>query len=268
MRNGRKLIKYGAIAFAFVLIFGIFSSIIYGINIFFSIFNDGSDDIDEMVSIDIDDTIGALDIDVDMVDLMIKSGDDFRIEVSNVNKISYSDSYNKLVIREKGINLFDNETKLFIYVPEDKVFDNVSIDTTVGSVNILKFNTKEIDLDLGMGSVVIDYLNVIRESSISAGVGELVIKDGIMSDLELDMGVGDGLITASVLGESDINCGVGKLELNLNGNEDDYKIEVDKGIGEIKVDGIKFSRNFYGNGNNYIDIDGGIGEVLVNFLVS
>ena len=268
MKNGQRLIKYGAIAFAFVLIFGIFSSIIYGIDVVFSIFDDSNNDNYEMVSIDMEDTINFLDIDVEKIDLEVKSGDDFRIEVSNVNKIRYSDEYNKLVIKEKGINLFNDETKLFIYVPDDKIFDSVSIDTTVGSVNILKLNTKDIDLDLGMGSVVIDYLNVTRESSISAGVGELVIRDGIISDLELDMGVGDGLITASVLGESEINCGVGKLELNLNGSLNDYKIEVDEGIGDIKVDGVKLSRNVYGNGNNYIDIDGGVGEILVNFLVS
>jgi len=266
MRNVQNLIKYGAIAFAFFLIFGIFYSIVYGIDVVFSIFDDNKNNHVELLKIDINDNIKVLDIDIDKVELEIKNDTDFRIEVVDNDKISYNEVNDKLIIKEVGINFFDKECKLVIYVPDDKVFESIFINTAAGSVMIERLSTKNIDLDLGVGSVVVDYLNVKNESDINTGVGEFIVRDGSITNLELDLGVGDVFITTSIVGKSEINSGIGSLNLGLIGKEDEYKIEVDKGIGSIKLNGSELKNDsVYGTGSNYIDIDGGVGEIEINF---
>ena len=80
------------------------------------------------------------------------------------------------------------------------------------------------------------------------------------------MGVGELNLTSELSGKSSIDYGVGETNLVLIGEEDDYKIELDKGIGEAWLDGRKMSDDsVYGAGENYIEIDGGIGELNVSF---
>ena len=63
-----------------------------------------------------------------------------------------------------------------------------------------------------------------------------------------------------------INAGIGNLELNIQGNKENYTIKADKGIGSIKIDGKEMVDDVtYGDGENNIKIDGGIGSINVDF---
>ncbi len=43
-------------------------------------------------------------------------------------------------------------------------------------------------------------------------------------------------------------------------------MKVDKGIGTIKIDGREIANQvIYGDGQNYIEVDGGIGSININF---
>ncbi len=65
---------------------------------------------------------------------------------------------------------------------------------------------------------------------------------------------------------SRISSGVGKLSLNLLNTFDNYRFEVNKGIGKVTINDIEVGDNStLGNGTNTIKLDGGIGEIVVNF---
>ena len=80
------------------------------------------------------------------------------------------------------------------------------------------------------------------------------------------MGVGELNLTGELSGKSSIDYGVGETNIVLLGTDDDYKVKLDKGIGEATIDGIKMSDDsVYGAGKNYIEIDGGVGELSISF---
>ena len=109
-------------------------------------------------------------------------------------------------------------------------------------------------------------LNVVNFTSIDSGAGEVVIKDGSVNNLDLDMGIGKVKLNLEVIGNSEIDAGIGELNLVLLGNDDDYRINVDKGIGSIKFNGESVdAETTVGNGDNIIDIDGGVGNINVDF---
>ncbi len=58
-----------------------------------------------------------------------------------------------------------------------------------------------------------------------------------MANLDLDMGVGKVELEAKLTGKMRLTRGVGKLEMELVGSADDYKIRMDKGIGAITLNG-------------------------------
>lgn len=272
MTTTQKIIKYLALAFAIFLIINIFSFIIYGIYGIGSLFGlTGSNDsnlveIETIKDFDFENKID-LEIDLSYTDLVIQKGEHLKVE-SNSKYITSKQDNNSIVIKEKNRSWFNfgKRSKLIIYIPEGVSFSNVDIDTGAGTVYIDTIITKELELDMGAGKVEIDYLEASNSASIDGGAGSVTIKNGKINNLDLDVGVGKFIISSKITGKSKIDAGVGSLDVNLFGNIDDYKIRVEKGIGDIRIDKDKADNNtIYGNGENYIDIEGGVGSISISF---
>jgi len=266
MSKVEKLIKYLAIAFAGVLIVFIFLGAINGIMYLTNIFTKGNTFEKENIFT----SIKELDIDVYSANITIKQSDSFKVITSN-KYISHKEENGKLYITERKHTWFKNskDSELTIYVPSNFIFDNVVLSSGAGSVIINKLSTNLLYLDLGAGSIDINNLMVYSKAKIDGGAGAITINDGYINNLDLDLGVGKSFISASIHGSSDIDCGVGKMDLNLIGDSSIYKIKVDKGLGSFTVAGEKVKDDtYYGNGENIINIDGGIGSINVGFIES
>ena len=60
--------------------------------------------------------------------------------------------------------------------------------------------------------------------------------------------------------------GNGELELTLSGSPEDYRITPDKGVGEALLNGEKMlDGETYGNGENRVELNGGVGSMWVLF---
>ena len=80
------------------------------------------------------------------------------------------------------------------------------------------------------------------------------------------MGVGEAIISSEIGNDTKIDAGVGNFTFNIFGNKDDYKITVDKGIGDVSIDNTLVSDNSkIGNGSKNISVNGGICNVSINF---
>lgn len=266
MSRIQKVIKYLAISFAICLIVSIISSIMYGIISLTNVFSK-SDNVTNLNEVKINNDISSLDIDLSNVNVMIKKGNKFKIE-TNSDNINYRVVENNLFINQKDDNWFNRKVNsdLIIYVEKNFVFDFVLIENGAGKLDINDLSTNELELDLGAGKVTIDKLTVLKEASIDGGAGEVNISNSSINNLDLDMGIGKVLISSTLTGNSEIDAGIGEVDLNLLDKEDNYKINIDKSIGEIIIDGNKVGEeNSYGNGLNTIDISGGIGSININF---
>ncbi len=272
MNTTQKIIKYLALAFAIFLIVTIFSGILTGIYIMSNILGlkkEGTETIREISTLELEEIndYAYLDIDIKYSNLKIKIGEKFEVQTSN-NNIEVNQKDNKLKILEKQNNWFwgnSNEEELIVYIPENIEFEKANIQTGAGIVNIEEIKTKKIKLNLGAGETIIN--NIISDNvDINGGVGKFTIENGIMHDLDFDLGVGETTINAKITGNNKIDTGIGRLKLNIDGNIEDYKLKVEKGIGNIKLNGKQVSNNTtIGDGENVIDIDGGIGEIVINF---
>lgn len=275
MTSAQKVIKYLAIAFAIFLIITIISGILsafYGMAWILGL-RDENENVqkdNEMTIINFEDSnIVELDIDVAYSNLALKTGEVFRVETNNTNIIS-KQSNQCLYVKENSHNWFSNydDNELIIYIPEGIVFDRVKINTGAGKISIENLSTESLSFKLGAGETEIESLNVSKKCNINGGAGKFSILSGEINDLDLDMGVGETNLSMILTGRSEIDAGVGKLDIHLQQNKEYYKIKVDKGIGSIRIDGKEISDNeIYGNGENYIDIDGGIGNISIDFLL-
>ena len=161
MSSAQKIIKYLALAFASFLIFIIITSIISGMTILSNIFDD-NDNNNQTVEKNESLISDSKDLNIDLAtsDLIIKTGNEFKVETTN-KYITSKEENNKLYITEKNHNVFKNENnKVVIYLTENQELDNVKINQGAGKITIERLNAQYLSLDLGAGKSVINNLNI------------------------------------------------------------------------------------------------------------
>lgn len=273
MTTAQKIIKYLAIAFAMFLVFTIISSILGGIYGLAGVLglkkntNTENVEIGTKQSEQIQELTTYLDIDINYSNLTIKTGEDFVVQSSN-NDIEYAQEGNKFKVKEKGHIKF-SETAIgdvVIHIPKELVFETVDIDTGAGTVDIETLRTDNLILNLGAGETTIKNI-ISNKTKIDTGAGKLRIKSGNINDLDFDMGVGETDITAKLTGTNKIDTGIGNLKLQLLGDKQDYKFNISKGIGEVKIEDKSIIEDqTIGDGKNNIIISGGVGQIKVGFI--
>lgn len=209
--------------------------------------------------------ISNIEIDLGTTNLEIKKGVEFKVEASNVtDKFHVRERNGNLYIEEDSFWLFGNNKagKVIVYVPD--YLNELSIDTGAGETTIDSISAREFTLDYGAGVININNSD-FSNAEIDGGTGAININNTILTNVELDTGVGEVNFNGEILGRSSINTGIGEVNLTLTGGEDLYSFRLDKGIGNITVNGEDYGRSSYGDGANIIDIDGGIGDITINF---
>lgn len=272
MTTAQKVIKYLAIAFAIFLIITITSAILgtlFALSGILGLKKDIEENLNaEMTTTNFENKeISTLNIEIAFTNLTIKTGDLLKAETDN-NNIQFKQDNQKLEIKEKNKKWFSNyeEKELILYLPEDIEFKKVKINTGAGKIDIENLNTENLEFELGAGETEIQKLTVSKECEIDGGAGKLSIRESVINDLDLDMGVGEINLTSSLTGKNEINAGVGNLNIDLQGERESYKIQADKGLGAIKIDENEISNGeTFGNGENYIEVDGGIGNIDIDF---
>lgn len=215
--------------------------------------------------------VTSIDADVDIRDITLKEGTEFKVESKGVGKNFQTTLENgKLKISESdsegfSFSLFtigffngsDEYSDLVITYPAGSKFENVNIESDSGLVEISDAHISRLDLDNDMGDIK---LNNIIVDSLNASVdsGKLTL-DKVNADsfkFEMDMGnlkatnftggkvsgessSGTVSIAGTVVGPVDIYNDLGNINLRLNGTENQYSYELESDLGSIKVNNKK-----------------------------
>lgn len=274
MTTAQKVIKYLATAFAVFLIITIISAILsggYALLSALGLIHTNKDIVTENLKVISKEVkvVTTLKIDLAYTNLDIKTGDDFKVETNN-SKITFEENNGSVKIKEENRNWLNNNnmsSNLIIYIPEDMIaIDETKIQTGAGKINIEKLNTQSLYLELGAGDVYIENVIATGETKIDGGVGKAELKSCEINNLKANLGMGEFTFSGKLTGKSKIDSGVGAINIDLVDNKNNYKIDVSKGLGNVTLGGQKLETDrVYGIGENYLDIDGGIGEIKIDF---
>lgn len=213
-------------------------------------------------------TTDNINIELKYTDLIIQQGQTLKL-TTNKAYITSEEKDGVLIVKEnkKGWAIRKNKSEVLLEIPSDIEYKNVKIAAGAGTIIIKSLNTKELSLKLGAGVTTIENINVKDKCSINSGAGKLTINKGIINRLSLDMGVGEASIKTQLTGDSSVNSGIGKLMLNILGKENDYKLKISKGIGDINVNGQPICDGYSTNtGSHNVTVNGDIGLVDINFI--
>ena len=274
MTTAQKVIKYLAIAFAIFLTVSIIGGILSAVGFLGGLFSDDdaawNDVIGETKTYTFTSEISDLNIQINAADFYIKEGNSFSVE-SNLKNLEVDEKNGCLTLKDltkiklNGSNAYENAV-LTIWVPVGTVFDNVNIKTGAGRFTVDSLSAATIGFELGAGDVTISKLIAEKSANIEGGAGRITISDGAIKNLDLEMGLGQLNLTSALTGDCNLDSGIGEMNVTLLGSKDDYELDIEKGIGNITVDGKNVTDyGSSGNGANEVDIHGGVGAINVRF---
>ena len=264
MNKFQKVVKVFAICLGIVIIVNICALIlsVFSIGVHIENNNENLKSFEETYE-------GVEKIELDSVasNITIKQGEQFKIEANTKNGITSKFNNETLYIEEKT-KFFSNSGlsgEIIIYVPANLNLRELKIDSGAGKLDIDSISSSSFDIDHGAGTLKISNSN-FDKVDIDGGAGAIEIKSSNLNNLDFDAGVGKIDIEANITGNSKISAGVGEINITLFGREEDYKINTEKGIGSIKINGVQYnSSTSYGTGVNYLEVEGGMGAINIDF---
>lgn len=270
MKEFQKIIKYVAIAFGLYLAITIIGAIvggvlaistgIYGISLLTQ-----QSDVERIDTENKFDQFTKMNLEISSANLVIKSeGDVYKVETYQIPESTKIENKNgELIIKDTKKFVPNQESKITIYIPAGTKLEEIELEIGAGTVNIANIQTEKAEFSFGAGNVEIANL-ISNEAKIECGAGQVNIANSQLMNAKLDTGVGKLVYSGQMMGNSKINCGIGEVNLQLDGGTEIYSIDVEKGIGEIKINGNKVTnKTVTGNGENRISIDGGIGNINI-----
>lgn len=279
MKEFQKIIKYAAIAFGLYLAISIIGGIIaiivsiftgfYGISYLTDSLNDtiNSDDTsiernDENQEVE---EFSKMKLDISASNLTIKlEGNSYKVETYQIPKNTKIESKDGIleIKSNKKLNKSDSKSSITIYLPEGVELEEADIQVGAGIVDIAGLIAKNVEFNFGAGNVNMQNITVKNNAKIECGAGQAIIKNSELANANIEAGVGKLVYSGDLTGNTQIDCGVGDVELELTGDAEKYAIHTEKGIGDIKINDSSIANDStIGNGENKIDIEGGVGNV-------
>lgn len=266
MTSAQKIIKYAAIAFAILLAVGIIGGIVSAVLSTVSFFDD-SEYVGEMQTYEVSGGITELELEINAATLSVKTGDTFCVK-SNLTQLRVKEKNGKLTISEETrfANISHSKAVVELYIPKGTVFEKADIAAGAGVFTVETLSAETLLLEFGAGEAEIDELNAFSRAEIDGGAGEISIGSGTLAELDFDMGVGELRLTSKLTGDCDLDCGVGDTLVTLLGTAEEYRIDIDKGLGDAIVGGEKANDgDVFGSGENRLSVDSGVGKIEIRF---
>ena len=257
MTTSQNVIKYLAIALAIFIITSMAVGVVWLVQNVFD-FTDRKPLTKETYDLDI---YKDLDINVGASNLTIKTCDKSTLELTS--DYVYDITNEKLTVKTKNNKIRYKKNSEVTLCVANNSFDEVKISGGAGNIKINNLEANKVKFELGAGDVTIDNLTALKSFVLDGGAGDVKILNSFLTDSDIDLGVGNFKATTIFKGDTDIDVGVGNLEIKLSDGIENYSFDIDKGIGNVTVDGMKKSSGKYGVGNTSIKIDGGIGNIEI-----
>lgn len=182
----------------------------------------------------------------------------------------------------------------------DEACENLEIELAAGTLEIYYDNVEHIQIEqngmkgfksyidgktlhieggrkLGINQVDMSVTVILPENmkfekvDLEVGAGKALIDDLIADKVSVEVGAGEAVITGLTVKELQAEVGAGKLNLELAGKETDYNYNLDCGIGEIQIGDNSYAglgkeqRTVNTGANKQIDLECGVGEIIINF---
>lgn len=156
-----------------------------------------------------------------------------------------------------------------IVLPVGIPLDMLRVNMGAGSASFESLDVRDLSVESGAGSIRGNGVKA-RSVSLEAGAGSIEFNDCEFGDAKVSAGAGRFVYSGTLGDNTTVSTGAGSVEMNVTGSADDYRIEFERGIGSVRIDGESF--NGIGNGSSgsrsasrKIKLSSGVGSIRIDF---
>lgn len=131
-------------------------------------------------------------------------------------------------------------------------------------------SAQDVTLKVDAGELKVSNLTAEQSMEVTVGAGSANISDLSAKDVDLDSGVGELVLKGTVTGDLTGKSGVGSLKIVLAGSEKDFNYDLKCGIGSISVGSFSYGSLGNGmtlgnDADQEMSLDCGVGSIEVKF---
>ena len=213
--------------------------------------------------------IKKLEVNVEETELIIRNGDTFKIEGTNIpDRMEIEQDGNKLKVSDEEVSssFSDENMVVTIYIPEDIKLDTIDLEINYVSADIQKLNTANLKLDIYNNYCEIDEI-IADNMEFKNEEGNIDIYDAEIGRLLFDSESGVEEVSLDITGNAEINLEYSYTDMNLIGTQEDYQINTKNQSGNIYIDGTTITSNSetLGSGNAKVNLDNVHADIFINF---
>ena len=213
--------------------------------------------------------IKKLEVNVEETELIIRNGDTFRIEGTNIpDRMEIEQEGNQLSISDEELpsSFFDGNMVMTIYIPEDTKLDTIDLEINYVPANIQKLNATNLKLDIYNNYCEIDEI-IADNMEFKNEEGNIDIYNAEIGRLLFDSESGVEDVSLDITENAEINLEYSYTDMNLIGKQEDYQISTKNQAGNIYIDGETITSNAetWGSGSTKINLDNVHADIFISF---
>lgn len=156
-----------------------------------------------------------------------------------------------------------------VVLPEGVVLDEAIISIGAGSLTMTDIDAERLSIESGAGSIKGVKIHA-DQASLKTGAGSLDFSGCSFKDTVIQTGAGRVQYDGALTSRAAISTGAGSVELDLEGSENDYRIDFTRGIGSVRIGRSTYNGMGSGTAGNLdadrrLDITSGVGAVRIRF---
>lgn len=185
----------------------------------------------------------------------------------------------------KLFNRLGDEAYFRIYYPEDAVLTDVTLvsglgeievkDTTIsgtldvtahmGDIDLQGTKADRVTVESAMGEVDCEGMEA-NFLTVGSALGDVDVERATLGGLDANLDMGEGTFSGKLTGDLSIDASMGSVDVELVGVREDYVLDLDTDMGEIRVDGRKYSpESADTDAANRLTVSCNMGEINVEF---
>ena len=213
--------------------------------------------------------IKNLEINVEETELIIKNGDTFRIDGTNIpDRMEIKQDGDRLKVSDEELpsDFSDENMVVTIYVPEDIKLDTIDLEINYVPADIQKLNTANLKLDIYNNYCEIDEI-IADNMEFKNEEGNIDIYNAEIGRLLFDSESGVEDVSLDITENAEINLEYSYTDMNLIGKQEDYQISTKNQAGNIYIDGETITSNAetWGSGSTKINLDNVNADIFISF---
>lgn len=217
----------------------------------------------------------AINVDGSYMDFTLQKGDSWGASYNGVEwlkpelDVTEEDGVTKLVFTQpnaagRKLNKYYNlNSSLTIMVPENVSFTDLNITLNLGDLDMTDVKADQVELNLDLGDLDVENCNVGTFTS-NMDMGDTTIQKTVLKNADINASMGDIEVTDSEFKDMKLTADMGEITVKSAVSLDDYRIDADVSMGDVKVNGKNYSDDYSQKGNaGELTVDSSMGDAEI-----